>query len=161
MYGYLKKDVKDLVDSIVDLLANDENIAKLYNLWWEKKCEVLRTYYQNIPQEKTPLSQNKEFKLLKNDIIREALKIGGYLAEEQMSDGGKNRTGRKENAHQSGQHSATVHQVSATAVTGLFRSLAATFRDRIQKEGRKIYRVDKRQQREEEQKRNAEIDMTM
>jgi len=36
-YGYLKKDVKDLIDSIVDLLAEDEDISKLYDLWYEEK----------------------------------------------------------------------------------------------------------------------------
>ena len=78
VYGYLKKDVKELIDSIVDLLAEDENIAKLYDLWWEKKCAVLETYYRDIPYQKPPLSQNKEFKSLKNDIIREA--IGNHSA---------------------------------------------------------------------------------
>mgnify|MGYP000662753687 CR=1 FL=1 len=79
-----------MINSIVDLMANDENIAKLYDLWWEKKCDVLRTYYQNIPYEKPPLSQNKEFKSLKNDIIREALKIGGYLDAGQRNGSEKN-----------------------------------------------------------------------
>ena len=43
------------------------------------------------------------------------------------------------------------------SVTGLFRSLATTFWDKIQKEDRKIYRADKRQQQEEKRKRNAEL----
>lgn len=133
VYGYLKKDVKELIDSIVDLLAEDENIAKLYDLWWEKKCAVLETYYRDIPYQKPPLSQNKEFKSLKNDIIREAI----------------------------GNHSAPVQKVSATAVTGLLRSLAATFRDKIHREDKKIAYTDKRQKREEEQKRNAEFDFIM
>ena len=61
VYGYLKRDVKDLIDSIVDLLAEDENISKLYDLWYEKKYEILRTYTSELPP-KIPLSQNKEFK---------------------------------------------------------------------------------------------------
>lgn len=134
VYGYLKKDVKDLIDSIVDLMAKDENIAKLYDLWWEKKCEALRTYYQNIPYEKPPLFQNKEFRSLKNGIIREVSKI----------------------------ISAEHHRkVIASSATGLLGSLAGLFRDKIQKEDKKIYRADRRQEREEEQKRNAEFDMTM
>ena len=72
VYGYLKRDVKDLIDSIVDLLAEDENISRLYDLWYEKKYEILRTYTSEMPP-KIPLSQNKEFKSIKNDIIREAM----------------------------------------------------------------------------------------
>ena len=161
IYGYLKKDVKDLINSIVDLMANDENIAKLYDLWWEKKCDVLRTYYQNIPYEKPPLSQNKEFKSLKNDIIREALKIGGYLDAGQRNGSEKNGPGTKRSGSQSHSYSPQTHKVTATAVTGLLRSLAGIFRDKIQKEDKKIYRADRRQEREEEQKRNAEFDMIM
>ena len=134
VYGYLKKDVKDLVDSIVDLMVEDENIAKLYDLWWEKKCDVLRTYYQNIPYEKPPLSQNKEFKSIKNDIIREAAKTGGSSAN---------------------------HRISATAITGLLRSLANTFCKKIDKEDKKLPVIDRRQKKEEEEKRNAEFDMTL
>ena len=52
---------RDLIDEIVDLLAEDENIAKLYDLWYEKKYETLRTYTSEMPP-KIPLSQNKEFK---------------------------------------------------------------------------------------------------
>ncbi|OKZ73092.1 MAG: hypothetical protein BHV93_02375 [Clostridiales bacterium 52_15] len=74
MYGYLKRDIKDLIDEIVDLLADDENIAKLYDLWYEKKYEALRTYTSEMPP-KIPLSQNKEFKSIKNDIIREAIRM--------------------------------------------------------------------------------------
>ena len=39
VYGYLKKDVKELIDSIVDLLAEDENISKLYDLWYGKPIQ--------------------------------------------------------------------------------------------------------------------------
>ena len=74
MYGYLKRDIKDLIDEIVDLLAEDENIAKLYDLWYEKKYEALRTYTSEMPP-KIPLSQNKEFKSVKNMVIAEELKF--------------------------------------------------------------------------------------
>ena len=76
VYGYLKKDVKDLIDSIVDLIGNDENIAKLYDSLVERKCEILRTIIRIFLRKNLRLSQNKEFKSLKNDIIREAMKIG-------------------------------------------------------------------------------------
>lgn len=48
VYGYLKLDVKAIVDSIVDELSNDDRI---------------------------PLAQNKEFKSIKNTVIKEAMKL--------------------------------------------------------------------------------------
>ena len=74
VYGYLKPDVKAIVDSIVDELANDSRIKKLYDLWYEQKENTIRTYTDEIP-DRIPLAQNKEFKLIKNAIIKEVLKL--------------------------------------------------------------------------------------
>ena len=74
VYGYLKADVKAIVDSIVEELAGDERIATLYDLWYEQREEVLRTYTQEMPK-RIPLSQNKEFKSIKNAVIQEALNL--------------------------------------------------------------------------------------
>lgn len=74
VYGYLKPDVKAIVDQIVAELAGDENIRKLYDLWYEQREDVLRTYTDTFP-ERIPLEQNKEFKSIRNAVIQEALKI--------------------------------------------------------------------------------------
>jgi len=74
VYGYLKSDVKSIIDIIVDELAKDENISKLYDLWYEKRFEILKTYTDNMP-DKLPLSQQKEFKAIKNAVIAEASKL--------------------------------------------------------------------------------------
>ena len=74
VYGYLKPDVKAIVDSIVDELANDDRIKKLYVLWYEQKENTIRTYTDEMP-DRIPLAQNKEFKSIKNAIIKEALKL--------------------------------------------------------------------------------------
>ena len=74
VYGYLKADVKAIVDQIVRELAGDENIRKLYNLWYDQREEVLRTYTDTFP-ERVPLEQNKEFKSIRNAVIQEAMKI--------------------------------------------------------------------------------------
>ncbi len=44
VYGYLKADVKALIDSIVDEIAKDNRISALYDLWYEQRENVLRTY---------------------------------------------------------------------------------------------------------------------
>lgn len=74
VYGYLKPDVKALVDSIVDELANDSRIKKLYDLWYEQKENTIRTYTDEMP-DRIPLVNNKEFKSIKNAVIKEALKL--------------------------------------------------------------------------------------
>lgn len=74
VYGYLKSDVKAIVDSIVDELASDGRIKKLYDLWYEQKENTIRTYTDEMP-DRIPLAQNKEFKSIKNAVIKEALKL--------------------------------------------------------------------------------------
>lgn len=74
VYGYLKADVKAIIDSIVEELAGDERIAALYDLWYEQREEVLKTYTQEMPK-RIPLSQNKEFKSIKNAVIQEAMNL--------------------------------------------------------------------------------------
>lgn len=78
VYGYLKSDVKAIVDEIVAELAKDENIRKLYDLWYEQREDVLRTYTDHFP-ERVPLEQNKEFKSIRNAVIQEALRLDGWI----------------------------------------------------------------------------------
>ena len=73
-YGYLKPADKQLVDTIVSKLANEPRIQHLYSLWYSLKEDVLRTYTNKMP-ERVPLEQNKEFKAIRNAVIRAALKI--------------------------------------------------------------------------------------
>ena len=80
VYGYLKADVKAIVDQIVVELAGDENIQKLYDLWYEQREDVLRTYTDTFP-ERIPQEQNKEFKSIRNAVIQEALKITPHFQQ--------------------------------------------------------------------------------
>lgn len=76
-YGYLKSPLKAVVDQIVDELAKDERVAKLYSSWYEMRNEILNTYSDKLPLP-LPLSQQKEFKSIKNMVIAEALNIGNH-----------------------------------------------------------------------------------
>ncbi len=69
-YGYLPKDAKSFVDAITDELAEHETIAKLYDLWYEKKEEIMKIYKTDLPS-RVPLSKNNEFTSIKNMIVRE------------------------------------------------------------------------------------------
>lgn len=74
VYGYLPQKAKNLVNGIVDELEKDSRISALYDLWYEQRHEVLKTYTDQMP-ERVPLSQNKEFRSVKNAVIQEALNI--------------------------------------------------------------------------------------
>lgn len=83
VYGYLKPDVKAIVDSIVDELASEDRIKKLYDLWYEQKENTICTYTDEMP-DRIPLAQNKEFKPIKNAVIKEALKLN--LTEDEIEE---------------------------------------------------------------------------
>ena len=72
VYGYLPPEVKLMVDGIVDALAADERVAKAYDLWNEMREAICRTYSETLPA-RLPLSKQKEFKPVRNMVIREAL----------------------------------------------------------------------------------------
>lgn len=85
VYGYLKPDVKAIVDSIVEELASDGRIKKLYDLWYGQKENTIRTYTDEVP-DRIPLAQNKEFKSIKNAVIKEALKLNVTEDEAEESE---------------------------------------------------------------------------
>ena len=77
VYGYLKRDVKDLVDHIVDELGKDSRVSALYQEWglWQK--EITLTYKQQT-EELLPLSKQPKLKSIRNMVIAEALKLGSH-----------------------------------------------------------------------------------
>ena len=83
VYGYLKKPVKAQVDAIVDELARLPEVAECYEHWNRLRDELER-YYKDTPREHKPLSQQQEFKAIKNMIIREAeeLRLGAFTFED-------------------------------------------------------------------------------
>lgn len=88
VYGYLKKPAKKLVDEIVDELVALPQVAECYEVWNRLRDEV-ENYYKDTPREWLPLSQQKEFRAVKNMVIREAesIRLGTVTFEdEQMVD---------------------------------------------------------------------------
>ena len=73
-YGYLNAGTKKLVDAIVAELAGDSRIQELYSLWYEQKEDVLRTYTNKMP-ERIPLEQEKEFRTIRNAVVKAALQL--------------------------------------------------------------------------------------
>ena len=73
-YGYLPKSVKKTVDEVVDKLAELPAVRACYDQWCRLQGEV-ESYYHDKPREKKKLSQEKEFRQIKNAVIREAERI--------------------------------------------------------------------------------------
>ena len=74
VYGYLPPRVKRIVDEIVDELSKDERVAAAYALWQDLREQLCMDYNQTPPQ-RVPLSQQKEFKTVRNTVIRETLRL--------------------------------------------------------------------------------------
>lgn len=73
-YGYLPRPVKSIVDGIVDELSEDERIRRLYELWYESKCQIFQIY-TDVPPPMLPLSMAKEFKPIRNAVIKRAAEM--------------------------------------------------------------------------------------
>lgn len=84
VYGYLKRDVKNLVNRIVDELAKEKKVDALYRAWGKWQDEILLTYRNSTPP-LPPLSSQPQFKSLKNMVIAEAVRLGNgqFLFEDE------------------------------------------------------------------------------
>ena len=91
VYGYLKKPIKAQVDAIVDELAKLPAVAECYELW-NKLRDEMEDYYTDKPRERLPLSQQKEFRAIKNMVIREAgrMQLGELTFEDEQMDDEQN-----------------------------------------------------------------------
>lgn len=74
VYGYLPPATKRIVDAIVDELASDERVAEAYSLWQDMRDEVF-SFYSKAKPARVPLSQQKEFKPVRNMVIREVVQV--------------------------------------------------------------------------------------
>ena len=69
LYSYLRKDVKNTVDDIVKVLAKDKRIEDFYAEWNNINRQKLSIYHDK-PDPDIPLEDNKEFRNIKNAIIK-------------------------------------------------------------------------------------------
>ena len=91
-YGYLSKPMKKLVDAIVDQMARLPTVDACYQTWWELQCQVEDYYSEGKKRLRPPLSQQKEFRQIKNAVIREAehIRMNRFSFEdEEMQDDGE------------------------------------------------------------------------
>ena len=90
-YGYLPKPMKKLVDEIVDQMVRLPTVDACYQTWWELQCQVEDYYSEGKKRLRPPLSQQKEFRQIKNAVINEAEHIRmnriSFEDEEMQDDG--------------------------------------------------------------------------
>ena len=87
-YGYLPKPVKKTVDEIVDELEKLPVVKQCYDQWLVLQNQV-DSYYHDSPRARKKLSQEKEFRQIKNAVIHEAerLRLGEPTFEDQEIEG--------------------------------------------------------------------------
>ena len=91
-YGYLPKPMKKLVDEIVDQMVRLPIVDACYQAWWELQCQVEDYYSEEEKRIRPPLSQQKEFRQIKNAVIREAehIRMNRFSFEdEEIQDDGE------------------------------------------------------------------------
>lgn len=152
VYGYLKKPLKEKVDAVVDELAKLQPVADCYSVWNGLR-DTLESYYKSKPREHLPLSQQKEFRAIKNMVIREAedIRLGVHTFEdEDMQDEPENAQFNSERIGQFRDPSVLL------AATRLLHHLANTFRDNAQPPANPAgLRIDSKRRRKLMQKRLA------
>ena len=86
-YGYLPKDMKKLVNKIVDNMLQVKIVSDCYDRWLVLQGKVDNFYAgENEPRQRLPLSQVKEFRAIKNAVIKVAddIRLGRVTFEDEM-----------------------------------------------------------------------------
>ncbi len=86
-YGYLPRPLKRQVDEIVDQLEQVPVVNECYQKWWELQCQV-NEFYSGKKQPRPLLSKQKEFRAIRNAVIREAenIRLGKVTFEDEKME---------------------------------------------------------------------------
>ena len=174
VYGYLPKAIRQQVCELVDELEQDEDIARMYELWYQAKCALYNTYTDNTPVKKL-LSQEEAFKPIRNALIKEANALGAQLnamdeenpvGEEDATTQPTDSTVHRAAPEASPPHTHTISGAKqttirsgfvATSVVRFANSLSRTFRNNFYDQVDKFsVSVDSRLQREIEAKKKGQ-----
>ena len=173
-YAYLKKPFKDIVDSIVDELEKLPEVAAYYSVWNGLR-DTLEGYYKNRPRQHNPLSQQKEFRAIKNAIIQEAERLRQQMeqartaseqkpsqeeepsSEETSTGASANPTLADENTSSAASHHARLSsEYLLNSTIRLFHQMGQIFRDNAAPPSNPMgIRVDSKRRKKLMQKRLA------
>ena len=137
--GFITID-KDI--TLAEAKAADERIATLYDLWYEQKEEILRTYTDEMPK-RISLADNPEFKSVKNAVIQEAMRliadtVSGLQTVSKPTNS-KIKTSRL--------------GLAAASVTRLFHYVSRILQDRLEGQKEVDQRIDRKLRRKIEEKK--------
>ena len=166
-YAYLKKPLKDKVDEIMDELEKLPEVAAYYSVWNGVR-DTLEGYYKNRPRQHNPLSQQKEFRAIKNAIIQEAERLRQQMeqessqdeeasAEKTSTDASTNPTLADENTSSTASHDAQLpSEYLLNSTVRLFHQVGQIFRDNAAPPSNPMgIRVDSKRRKKLMQKRLA------
>ena len=173
-YAYLKKPLKDKVDEIVDELEKLPEVAAYYSVWNGLR-DTLEGYYKNRPRQHNPLSQQKEFRAIKNAIIQEAERLRQQMEQTQTAteqdssqdeepsventstDASANPTLADENTSSSTSHSVRLpSEYLLNSTVRLFHQMGRIFRDNAAPPSNPMgIRIDSKRRKKLMQKRLA------
>ena len=173
-YAYLKKPLKDMVDSIVDELEKLPEVAAYYAVWNGLR-DTLEGYYKNRPRQHNPLSQQKEFRAIKNAIIQEAERLRQQMEQAQRAseqepsqdeepsvvktstDASTNPTLADENTSSTASHDAQLlSEYLLNSTIRLFHQMGRIFRDNAAPPSNPMgIRIDSKRRKKLMQKRLA------
>ena len=162
-YGYLKKPLKEKVDSIVDELETIPEVAAYYAAW-NGLHDTLEGYYKNRPRQHNPLSQQKEFRAIKNAIIQAAEQLRQQMEQAQAASDPESSSNASANpmltnentSSDSGHRTQLPSDCLLNATVRLFHQMGQIFRDNAVPPSNPMgIRVDSKRRRKLMQKRLA------
>lgn len=132
-YGYLPKFVKKTVDEVVDKLEELPAVRECYDRWCRLQGEV-ESYYHDKPRERKKLSQEKEFRQIKNAVIQEAERI--RLGEFSFEDDDLSQTDEPEHVQNESQACRELWRIIRNEDISLdYRDRAAEEMERLAERG--------------------------
>ena len=126
--GFLYAEKADRYLPIVDELEKMPEVAAYYAVWNDLR-DTLEGYYKNRPRQHNPLSQQKEFRAIKNAIIQEAERLC-LQHEESSAQTSANPMFVTENTSSPNSHSVRLpSEYLLTSTVRLFHQMGRIFRD--------------------------------
>ena len=161
VYGYLPPATKRIVAAIVDELAGDERIAEAYSLWQDMRDEVF-SFYSKAKPERVPLSQQKEFKPVRNMVIREVVQMMGQLQQDEGINCDEPTQAAPEletvsessvpaatpNAPPRSEHRAPPPESVSACMIRMLHHMGNIFRDNVSASGYRGLQLDKKRRKE-------------
>ena len=160
VYGYLPPATKRIVDAIVDELASDERVAEAYSLWQDMRDEVF-SFYSKTKPERVPLSQQKEFKPVRNMVIREVVQMieqqqdenaeydkSQYAVPELRTSSENTSSDAEHNTPPRQEHRTPPPDSIAACMVRMLHHMGNIFRDNVGASGYRGLQLDRKRRKE-------------